>query len=190
MLCSQNRRHFFEIVNFTAYIFLKMILAIDVYYIDDTAKSVGVLFDWNDAQPQEVFVDLKQGVAAYVPGEFYKRELPCIEALLRKILLEKVETIIIDGHIYVDDLLTYGLGGYVWELLEKKIPVIGVAKNAFHSNAATVVPVYRGESKKALYVSAVGLDLETAVSHLEKMHGAYRFPSILKELDTITKIQE
>lgn len=167
-----------------------MILAIDVYYIDDTAKSVGVLFDWNDAQPQEVIIDIKQGVAEYVPGEFYKRELPCIEALLKKIPLEKVETIIIDGHIYVDDSLKYGLGGYVWELLAKKIPIIGVAKNAFHSNTTTVVPVYRGESKKALYVSAIGMDITTAVTHLEKMHGEYRFPSILKELDTITKIQD
>jgi deoxyribonuclease V len=167
-----------------------MILAIDVYYIDDTAKSVGVLFDWNDAQPQEVIIDIKKGVAAYIPGEFYKRELPCIEALLKKIPLEKVETIIIDGHIYVDDSLQYGLGGYVWELLAKKIPIIGVAKNAFHSNKSSVVALYRGESKKPLYVSTIGIEIATAVTNLQKMHGDFRIPSILKELDTITKVKD
>lgn len=167
-----------------------MILAIDVYYIEDTAKSVGVLFDWNDAQPQEVIIDMKHGVEEYVPGQFYKRELPCIEALIQKISLEKVETVIIDGHIYVDDSLKYGLGGYVWELLGKKIPVIGVAKNAFHSNKSTVESIYRGDSKKPLYISVIGMDIKEAVAHLKKMHGDYRFPSILKELDTITKIQD
>ncbi|WP_262494690.1 endonuclease V [Flavobacterium davisii] len=166
-----------------------MILAIDVYYINEIAKSVGVLFDWKDIHPQEVIIDIKEGVAEYVPGEFYKRELPCIEALLKKIPLEKIKIIIIDGHIYVDDSLKYGLGGYVWELLEKKIPIIGVAKNAFHSNTSTVVPLYRGESKKPLYVSAIGMEITEAVTHLQNMQGDFRIPSILKELDTITKNQ-
>ncbi|OXA75885.1 endonuclease V [Flavobacterium columnare] len=164
-----------------------MILAIDVYYIDDIAKSVGVLFNWEDAEPKETIIDIKQGIEEYIPGEFYKRELPCIEALLKKIPLEKLEIIIIDGHIYVDDSLKYGLGGYVWELLEKKIPIIGVAKNAFHSNKTTVEPVYRGESKKPLYVSTIGIEIGKAVGHLKNMHGNFRIPSILKELDTITK---
>jgi len=31
-----------------------MILAIDVYYIGDTAKAVGVLFCWKDEAPQQV----------------------------------------------------------------------------------------------------------------------------------------
>lgn len=167
-----------------------MILAIDVYYIEDTAKSVGVLFEWSDAQPQEVFIDIKQGVEAYVPGEFYKRELPCIEALLKKIPMEKVETVIIDGHIYVDDSLKYGLGGYVWELLGKKIPVIGVAKNAFHSNKSTVEALYRGDSNKPLYVSVLGMERAVAVTHLQNMQGDFRIPSILKVLDTITKIND
>jgi deoxyribonuclease V len=167
-----------------------MILAIDVYYIEDTAKSVGVLFDWKDARPQEVIVAIKHGIEEYVPGQFYKRELPCIEALLQKISLDNVEIIIIDGHIYTDDSLKYGLGGYVWELLEKKIPIIGVAKNAYHSNAATVQEVYRGESNKPLYVSAIGMEISEAVTYLQNMHGEYRFPTILKELDTITKIKD
>ncbi|AEW85768.1 endonuclease V [Flavobacterium columnare] len=167
-----------------------MILAIDVYYVNNTAKSVGVLFNWEDTEPTEIIIDTKEGIEEYVPGEFYKRELPCIEALLKKIPLEKIEIIIIDGHIYVDDSLKYGLGGYVWELLDKKIPIIGVAKNAFHSNKSTVEPIYRGESKKPLYVSAIGIEIATAVIHLQNMYGDFRIPSILKELDTITKIQD
>ena len=164
-----------------------MILAIDVYYIENTAKSVGVLFEWEDEQAREVIIDTFEGVSDYEPGAFFKRELPCITSLLQKIPLEKIDLIVVDGYVYVDDALKYGLGGYVWEYLDPKIPVIGVAKNSFHANKNTVFPLYRGESKKPLYISAIGMDVMDAVSCIQKMKGNYRFPTILKSLDTMTK---
>ncbi|MCL9807748.1 endonuclease V [Flavobacterium luminosum] len=82
------------------------------------------------------------------------------------------------------------MGGYVWELLGKKIPVIGVAKNTFHSNKSTVEALYRGDSNKPLYVSVLGMERAVAVTHLQNMHGDFRIPSILKVLDTITKIND
>lgn len=164
-----------------------MILAIDVYYIENTAKSVGVLFEWEDQEAREIIIDTIEGVSDYEPGAFFKRELPCIESLLQKIPLEKIDLIVVDGYVYVNDQLKYGLGGYVWEYLEQKIPIIGVAKNSFHANKSTVVPLYRGESKKPLYISAIGIDLEVAVACIERMKGEYRIPTILKSLDMVTK---
>jgi len=63
-----------------------MILAIDVAYSDRTAWAAGVLFlAWDsDALERELIVRI-EGVADYVPGHFYRRELPCILRLLSEI---------------------------------------------------------------------------------------------------------
>jgi deoxyribonuclease V len=56
-----------------------MILAIDVHYKDKTAKAVGALIQhWNDATAQRHVIKYIDAVEEYVPGAFYKRELPCI----------------------------------------------------------------------------------------------------------------
>lgn len=164
-----------------------MILAIDVYYLENGAKAVGVLFEWEDTVPRQTVIEFVHNVADYIPGEFYKRELPCIEALLKKIGIDFLDLIIIDGHIYVDNNGTYGLGGKTFELLNGRIPVIGVAKTGFHTNKETVIEVFRGESKNPLYVSAIGMDTTLAAAKIQAMHGSYRMPDILKKLDMVTK---
>ncbi|MEM6298477.1 MAG: endonuclease V, partial [Bacteroidota bacterium] len=124
-------------------------------------------------------------IAPYESGSFYKRELPC---LLR--LLEEVEsystTIIIDGYCWLSDETQKGLGAYLYETLEGQIPVIGVAKNAF-KNSQVAQPLYRGESQKPLYVTAVGMPLDEAVKNIEQMHGEYRLPTLLKAVDRLAR---
>ncbi|MFP9115711.1 endonuclease V [Flavobacterium sp. RHBU_3] len=164
-----------------------MILAIDVYYLERGAKAVGVLFEWEDFAPRQTIIEFVPEVAEYIPGEFYKRELPCIEALLKKIGTDFLYTVIIDGHVYVDNNGTYGLGGKTFELMDNRIPVIGVAKTGFHTNKETVIEVFRGESKNPLYVSAIGMDNDLAAAKIQAMHGSYRMPDILKKLDMVTK---
>ena len=163
-----------------------MIIAIDVHYKDNFANCVAVLFNWEDELPQKVIVEKLEGISEYVPGEFYKRELPCILALIKKIELKEIEALIVDGHVYTNNE-TYGLGGHTWEALEKKIPIIGVAKRPFHSNGDTVKEVYRGDSKNPLYVSSIGLELKKAVDYIKNMQGEFRMPTVLTELDKVTK---
>lgn len=57
---------------------LNMILAIDVHYRDTFAKAVGVLFNWDDEHPQKIITTIVDNVDEYIPGEFYKRELPSV----------------------------------------------------------------------------------------------------------------
>ena len=163
-----------------------MILAIDVYYEEKVAISVAVLFDWEDSLPKEVKIEETSDFGEYVPGEFYKRELPCIQSLMKKIDIKNIELLIVDGHVYTDNK-TYGLGGYTWEALSKKIPIIGVAKRPFYSNKETIKEVYRGESKHPLYISSIGIELDKAAELIQNMKGEYRIPTILKELDKLTK---
>jgi len=164
-----------------------MILAIDVHYKDQTAKAVGLLFDWCDSEPKEVITDYLLNPDEYLPGAFYKRELPCILKIIEKVNIEHLEAIIIDGYVYVDNDKKNGLGGHVWQTLKSGVPVIGVAKNYYHGNTETVISIMRGDSVKPLYISSIGISNEEAVIKIESLHGTFRIPTILKLLDRLTK---
>ena len=165
-----------------------MILAIDVHYRDNSAKVVcAVLQQWKDPVAVQYHIRHVNAVAEYIPGEFYKRELPCILAILQDIDLSTVSCIVIDGFVILDDTGKHGLGGHLYERLDRKVPVIGVAKSSFHQNTQYVIPVYRGESSNPLYITAIGTDLQQAADHIQEMYGGYRIPAVLKELDRRTK---
>ncbi|EDP72845.1 Deoxyinosine 3'endonuclease (endonuclease V) [Flavobacteriales bacterium ALC-1] len=164
-----------------------MLLAIDVHYKESYSKSVGVLFNWADKAPHHIITDIITNVAPYEPGQFYKRELPCILQLIRQVDLTTIEVIIVDGHVFVDNNKTFGLGGHLWQALDEKIPIIGIAKRAFHNTEQVSTPVYRGESQNPLYVSSIGLPEETVLDNVKLLHGDYRIPTILKILDQQTK---
>ncbi len=165
-----------------------MILAFDSYYYNNKAKTVCVAFEnWQDAKPAQIYSEIIEGVADYEPGSFYKRELPCILSLLKKIDVSDIESIIIDGFVVLDDKGKLGLGGYLYKKLEAKIPIIGVAKSNFFSNKNLVKQLLRGESKKPLFITAMGLNLDLAYHFVQSMHGKYRMPTLLQILDTETK---
>lgn len=166
-----------------------MNLAIDVKYNEETkiAKAVGILFNWEDNKPREIIVDYIEDIQDYVSGAFYKRELPCLLKIIEKVDINQLEAIIIDGYIYIDNAFKYGLGGMLWEKLNKQIPIIGVAKTSFFKNKETTKEIFRGKSSKPLYVSAIGYDLDKAIQNITSMKGEYRMPTILKEVDRISK---
>lgn len=164
-----------------------MVLAIDVFYTETYAKAVGILFDWEDDVPKNIIMENISEVEDYVPGQFYKRELPCIMKIIEKVELYMLEAIVVDGYVYVNNEKDSGLGYYVWEALCCKIPIIGVAKNSFFGNAETVVELRRGDSNKPLYISSVGIELDRAVELIKNMKGEFRVPTLLKKLDGITK---
>jgi len=165
-----------------------MILAFDTYYFNDKAKTVCLCFEkWTDNEPLTLFSDITCGISPYVPGEFYKRELPCILSLLDKITVSDISYIVVDGYVYLDDKGGCGLGGYLFEALGRKIPVIGVAKSEFHNNSTNVRELKRGKSKNPLYISAAGIDPDTASDFIKSMKGEFRIPSLLRVLDRKTK---
>lgn len=165
-----------------------MIIALDVAYHENTASAIGVVFNWQDEIPAEIISAMVSPIEEYTPGQFYKRELPCILAVLNKVDLTQMQYIIVDGYVYIDNDYGFGLGAHLYEALDKKIPVIGVAKTEFMHNEQTCVPVTRGDSKVPLYVSAIGVDVNTAAGFITQMKGDFRIPSILKELDRLTKV--
>ena len=62
-------------------------------------------------KPQHFTTDIINDVADYKPGQFYKRELPCILQLLKQLDLNSIGVIIVDGDVFIDNNKTYGFGG-------------------------------------------------------------------------------
>ncbi len=163
-----------------------MILAFDTYYFEDKARTIALQFeDWQDKEETKIFDETLSGINEYISGEFYKRELPCILSLLKQIDLTTCEAIVIDGFVVLDDEDKLGLGGYLYEALNSKIPIIGVAKNDFSKIEKLKKVVLRGESIKPLYITSKGIDLDIAADKIKNMNGVYRIPNILKKVDSI-----
>lgn len=165
-----------------------MILAFDTYYFQDKAKTVCLQFEtWEDKQSYKIYTETADKVEEYTSGEFYKRELPCILSLIDKIEIHKIEAIVVDGFVILDDEKKPGLGAFLYTKLEEKIPIIGVAKNNFLKIKKEKRKVYRGISKKPLYVTSIGINVDIAAEKIKSMDGEFRMPTLLKQLDRLTK---
>jgi deoxyribonuclease V len=159
-----------------------MILAVDVDYREGRAWVAGILFrDWGDAQAAAERVVACEVAGDYRPGEFFRRELPCIECLLRKIG-QPVDCIVVDGYVYLGSERRPGLGKHLFDAVGQRIPVIGVAKTAFRDTPAATA-VFRGQSTRPLYVTAAGVSDELARQRIRSMHGGHRMPTLLQRAD-------
>lgn len=163
------------------------LMAVDVHYADDgSARAAGVLFsDWHVAEPDTTLTTRIDQTAPYEPGAFYKRELPCLLALLEQ-LGQTPSAIIVDGYVTLGADGKDGLGQHLYRALEEKIPVIGVAKTAFASTPE-MAELRRGQSDTPLYVTAAGMSQEVAKSCIADMHGPYRMPTLLTVVDRLAR---
>lgn len=124
------------------------------------------------------------GVAPYVPGSFWKRELPCLRGVLAGVA--GVELLVIDGYVDLDPAGRPGLGAHAHE--ELGVPVIGVAKTRF-ATATHAVLVSRGApgATRPLYVTAAGLPAQEAADLVRAMAGRYRLPDALRRVDALAR---
>lgn len=150
-----------------------------------------VISGWGAAKPAAEHVRTIDKIAAYVPGRFFERELPCVLAVLE--LVEQALTfIVIDGYVVLDGAGTLGMGGFLYLALAERIPIIGVAKNPFREREGSdlnraAIEVYRGSSKRPLFVTALGVDPAAAANDVQRMHGEYRLPTALKRVDRLCR---
>ena len=163
------------------------ILAIDVDYREQSAKVAGVLFEqWHSATPCQTVTSYINEIQEYIPGQFYKRELPCIKQLLREHSMHP-DIIVIDGFVYLDGKEKLGLGGHLYQEFNQAFPVIGVAKNPF-KDIGKEYELLRGDSRKPLYITSAGISREKAKQCISSMHGEFRFPTLLKLVDTACRM--
>ena len=163
-----------------------MILAVDVQYSGNNAKVAGVAFEnWCDQKAQKEYVSLFEGVADYEPGNFFKRELPCILRLLTEHALEP-DCIVVDGFVFLDGYSKAGLGKHLYDALNGIVSVVGVAKKRF-KDIGMDFAIYRGSSRRPIYVTSIGMDIEQAKENIYNMYGQHRLPALLKRVDQICR---
>jgi len=165
-----------------------MFACVDVGYSESEAKAACVTFErWEDAESSgEYSLDIDQ-VEPYVPGQFYRRELPCLLAVLDQ-LPTMPEIIVVDGYVWLDDQNRRGLGWHLYDALDEAVPVIGVAKTEF-AGATNAIEVFRGSSDRPLLVTSVGMKPATAADCIRRMHGKNRIPTLLKRVDQLSRLQ-
>lgn len=162
------------------------ILAMDVHYADTSAQIAGVIFaDWNDAVAMSHHLAHADNVASYQSGQFYKRELPLLLQLIQQHRLEP-DIIVVDGYVFLDGVARAGLGKYLFDALAGDVAIIGVAKNRFEGLPDSYA-VWRGSSKRPLFVTSVGIAVEEAKAAINTMHGAHRLPTLLKLVDSLAR---
>jgi deoxyribonuclease V len=165
---------------------LRMIACVDVHYEGPGARAACVLLrGWGDGDAAAEIVVPVDRVEPYEPGRFYRRELPCLLAVLGRVT-EPVEVVIVDGYVWLQDGTTPGLGAHLYEALGRHTPVIGVAKTRFEG-ASAAVEVVRGDSRRPLFVTAAGVGLEDACRRIHEMHGPFRLPTALRRVDQLCR---
>ena len=167
-------------------------LAIDTYYTEENAYTVGVFFSkWDDTEPLKIIKRITKPEYPYVPGEFYKRELPCIMDLLGVVSFDTLSTIIVDGFVRIEKNgeMVSGLGEHLYdEVKDWGISVIGVAKSKFDGCENWSIPIIRKAGSKPLYVQGIGRYTdEMAASLIKGMAGPNKLPILLQRLDRETK---
>jgi deoxyribonuclease V len=161
-----------------------MIAFLDVHYEDDAAYAAAVLCEaWEAARPTLEKVVRVEHVAAYESGSFYKRELPCLLAVLE--VIPRPNHIVIDGNVWLDDAKP-GLGAHLFEALKGEVPIIGIGKTAYRGSTSAQ-PVLRGTSQRPLYVTAAGIDPVIAADLVKHMHGPYRIPTLITKVDQLCR---
>ncbi|WP_281950794.1 endonuclease V [Nitrosophilus kaiyonis] len=163
-----------------------MILIVDVGYKKDKACVVGLeIENFENEKIKNIYKIECKNFAEYIPGKFYKRELPCIIKLIKEYKLNP-DIIIIDGYVYLDGFNQKGLGAYLYDKLNRIVKIIGVAKNKYFL-ISNHFELYRGKSKKPLYITSAGIDFEKAKNIIKNMKGDFRIPNLLKRADKESK---
>jgi deoxyribonuclease V len=163
-----------------------VIAILDVDYRGAGAVAAAVLAaDWTDAVPAAEVVAQIPVAEAYVPGEFFRRELPCLLAVLDRCPVRPT-LCVIDGFVWLGPGRR-GLGARVFEALGGSVPVVGVGKTAFRSAEPVAARVCRAKSRQPLWVTAAGMELAPAAEAVRSMHGLHRLPTLLKRADRLAR---
>jgi deoxyribonuclease V len=163
-----------------------MLACVDVHYRADRAKVACLTFDsWQSDAPDSAYTSVIEHPREYIPGQFYKRELPCILDILGKVRAH-ITLLVVDGYVWLDRKRTPGLGAHLYDALHGRIAIIGVAKNPYQ-RAPHAKKVFRGASEKPLYVTSAGISLAQAAKNVRIMHGDYRIPTLLKLVDQLSR---
>jgi deoxyribonuclease V len=164
-----------------------MILAVDVSYDDQasSANAAGVVFaTWFAERPDHHVTRQSERVEPYTPGQFFRRELPCLVPLVELARQQhQIDVVIVDGFV---DLAPGrpGLGRHLYDAFHHRFEVVGVAKTPYIGRPG--VAVLRGTSASPLWVTSTG-NAERAANNVRAMVGQHRIPELLRAVDQLAR---
>ena len=163
-----------------------MIACFDVHYTDTKGCAAAIAFQsWKDESPVELQVVPFSAPGNYVPGEFFRRELDPLKAVISE-LKSPVKVFLIDAYCHLSSEGAAGLGVHLANEFGDGRIVIGVAKNRYR-DSQHATEVLRGNSLRPLFVTAIGIDQHDAAEHVKSMHGEHRIPTLLKMVDRLAR---
>lgn len=166
-----------------------MIACLDVQYVGDKAIAAALVFsEWTATSSISEYTAVVPDPGEYEPGRFYLRELQPLLAVIQKIT-EPIDAYVIDGYCHLSSELAPGLGAYLWDDLQRRVLIVGVAKNRYRGTTHAA-ELLRAESKRPLFVTAVGIDYQRAAQHIASMAGTFRIPTLLKAVDRLARASE
>ncbi len=166
-----------------------MLAALDVSYRDEGAVAACVLFrGWSDPAEVSVHVARIPEVASYEPGAFYRRELPCLLAVLGEVQ-GACEAIVIDGYVWLSDDQRPGLGAHLFRSAGAPDTDRRRRQDRLRGLELRGAGGPRGSSRP-LFVTAAGVEPAVAAGWIGEMHGAYRLPTLLKRVDRLCRDTE
>lgn len=162
-----------------------MHVALDVYYGPTSARgaAIGFAHATDETPAFRVTLEFPGAPSEYEPGEFKKRELPYLVRLVEA-SPAPLTTILVDGYVFLDGGRP-GLGGHLYEALDRTVPVIGVAKTRYRGAGA--IELLRGTSKSPLLISAAGMEPAAAAAFVARLHGEHRIPTMLRLVDRASR---
>lgn len=164
-----------------------MILAVDVAYDDaaSSANAAGIVFTtWLAERPDGQFAHRTEGLEPYTPGQFFRRELPCLVPLVGAAVRQHPLTVVVvDGFV---DLAPDrpGLGRHLYDAFHHSFEVIGVAKNPYLGTPG--IALARGTSARPLWVTSTG-SATRAAENIRAMAGPHRIPDLLRLVDQLAR---
>ncbi len=163
-----------------------MLCCVDVDYRARSVVAACVAFArFSDERPAlELVVPSASAPAPYEPGQFYRRELPYLLAVIAR-LPTAPRIVLVDGFVWLGRGVP-GLGAHLYEALARGAAVVGVAKRPYRDNAEGAL-VFRGRSRRPLIITAVGIALDEAARGVASMHGPSRIPTLLKRVDRLCR---
>lgn len=163
-----------------------MIAATDCHYRESDAIAAVILFDdWSAQSPDFEHREIFPNLEPYQPGNFYRRELPCVLRALDRVR-GRFNAAIIDGYVWLPPDSRPGLGAHLFQALGESVPIIGVAKSSYQGSLHAQ-RILRGCSRRPLFITAAGIDPFVAAERVKSMHGPNRIPTLLKRVDSLCR---
>ena len=163
-----------------------MIVAIDVQYDGNSGRAGLVTFRrWSDGLPESTLTHVCCNCLPYEPGRFFLRELPVIMESIA-LVKTRIDVLVVDGYVDLDDTGTPGLGRRLFDTLQGKVQIVGVAKSRFR-DSTHAVEILRGDSERPLFITAAGISSTVAANFVSSMHGPNRLPTLLKLADSLAR---